>query len=257
MIDGAHLRAAAGHASRHRGVTVGKVETANKRPRRFALAPKGAEQPAQAVRAALIAQGWQPGRQVTVLSDGEPALPKLVSTATGKPVRHILDWWHLSVRVRHVEQALAGIYALQPQHRAGLDLVGVDVQRLRHLIWNGYAAEAGKVLCTMRLAAKQAIRLNGKRVGPAVRRFLYRCQDLGRYLTNNGSALIDYGSRYRAGRAISTSRAEGLVDELANARMTKCQRMRWSPRGAHCVATVRAAVLDGRLQDAMRARVAA
>jgi hypothetical protein len=130
MIDGAHLRAAAGHASRHLGVTVGKVETANKRPRRFVLAPKGAEQPSQAVRAALIAQGWQPKRQVTVLGDGEPALPKLVCTATGKPVRHILDWWHLSVRVRHVEQALAGIYPLQPGNRAGLDLVGVDVERL-------------------------------------------------------------------------------------------------------------------------------
>jgi hypothetical protein len=109
----------------------------------------------------------------------------------------------------------------------------------------------------MRLAAKQAIRSNGKRFGPTVRRFLYRCQDLGTYLTDNDSALIDYGSRYRAGRAISTSRAEGLVDELANARMAKCQRMRWSPRGAHCMAMVHAAVLDGRLQDAMRARVAA
>ena len=73
-------------------MTVGKVETARRPPRRFALAPKGAEQPAQAVRAALFAQGWQPGRQVTVLSDGEPALPNLVTKATGKPVRHILDW---------------------------------------------------------------------------------------------------------------------------------------------------------------------
>jgi len=159
--------------------------------------------------------------------------------------------------VRHVEQALAGIYALQPEHKAGLDLVGVDVERLGHLLWNGYAAKAGAALCAMRPVAKQAIRLNGKRLGPAVRRFLYRCQDLSPYLTNNDSALIDYGSRYRAGRAISTSRAEGLVDELANARMAKGRRMRWSPRGAHCVATVRAAVLDGRLGGSMPTRFAA
>jgi hypothetical protein len=38
-------------------------------------------------------------------------------------------------------------------------------------------------------------------------------------------------------------RAEGYVDEIANARMTKRQLMRWSPRGAHRVALVRAAVL--------------
>ena len=67
--------------------------------------------------------------------------------------------------------------------------------------------------------------------------------------SNHEGALIDYGTRYRAGRPISTSRAEGSVAEIANARMAKRRRMCWSPRGAHCVATVRAAVLDGRLHD--------
>lgn len=44
------------------------------------------------------------------------------------------------MRVRHVEQALAGIYALRPKHQAGLDYISVDVERLRHLIWNVYGA---------------------------------------------------------------------------------------------------------------------
>jgi hypothetical protein len=38
------------------------------------------------------------------------------------------------------------------------------------------------------------------------------------------------------------------MDEIANARMAKKQRARWSPQGAHRVAVVRAAVLDGRLK---------
>ena len=82
MIDGAHLRAVPGHPSRHLDVTVGKVEATGRPPRRFALAPLGAEQPAQAVRAALVSQGWQPSRPVTVISDGEPALLNLVRAAT-------------------------------------------------------------------------------------------------------------------------------------------------------------------------------
>jgi hypothetical protein len=69
-------------------------------------------------------------------------------------------------------------------------------------------------------------------------------------LANNQSALIDYGTRYRAARPISSSRAEGMVDEIANTRMAKRQRMRWSSRGAHRVATVRAAALNGRLESA-------
>ena len=238
-------------------MTVGKVETAGRPPRRFALAPLGAGQPAQAVRAALISQGWQPGRPVTVISDGELALLNLVRAATGEPVRHILDWWHISMRVRHVEQALAGIFALRPTYQAGLDFVSLDVDRLRHLIWNGYADEAGQALWALTHLASEAIYLNEEHLGPAVRRFLLHCQELRTYLANNDSALIDYGTRYRAGRPISSSRAEGSVAEIANARMARRQRMRWSPRGAHCVATVRAAVLDDRLHDLTKMRFAA
>jgi hypothetical protein len=80
---------------------------------------------------------------------------------------------------------------------------------------------------------------------PVVARLLWNCDDLRRYLVNNTASLIDYGERYRSKMSISTSRAEGCVDEIANARM---QRMRWSPQGAHRVAVVRAAVLDGRLK---------
>ncbi len=58
---------------------------------------------------------------------------------------------------------------------------------------------------------------------------------------------IDYGERYRAGKPISTSRAEGTVNQLVNARMNKRRQMRWSPRGAHRVLQVRATVLDRRL----------
>ena len=119
------------------------------------------------------------------------------------------------------------------------------------------ATEAGEALWALTHLASEAIYLNGEHIGPAVRRFLLHCQELRAYLANNDCALIDYGTRYRAGRPISTSRAEGSVDEIANARMAKRQRMRWSPRGAHCVATVRAAVLDGRLRDWATAQLAA
>jgi hypothetical protein len=76
-------------------------------------------------------------------------------------------------------------------------------------------------------------------------------------LANNAGSLIDYGDRYRSKLPISISRAEGCVDEIANARMAKKQRMRWSPKGAHCVAVVRAAVLDGRLLPCAESLLAA
>jgi len=78
------------------------------------------------------------------------------------------------------------------------------------------------------------------------RRLVARCTELRAYIENNEGALIDYGQRYRAGKPISTSRAEGTVNQLVSARMNKRRQMRWSPRGAHRVLQVRAAVLDGR-----------
>lgn len=78
-----------------------------------------------------------------------------------------------------------------------------------------------------------------------------RAMELRTYLEYNRAALVDYGSRRRSGKAISTSRAEGLVNDVANVRMGKKRRMRWSPQGAHRVATVRAAVLDGRLGEGL------
>jgi len=75
---------------------------------------------------------------------------------------------------------------------------------------------------------------------------LARCTELQACIETNEGALIDYGERYRAGKPISTSRAEGTVNQLVSARMNKRQQMRWSLRGAHRVLQVRAAVLDGR-----------
>jgi hypothetical protein len=138
LIDGAHIRAAPGYQARHIDVTVGKVEVGGKSPRRFALAPKGAESPLTVLRQALGEQGWQRGQPVTVISDGEAALRGLVRAATGEPVTCILDWWHISMRVQHIQQALRGIDALGPEHRAGLEIVAFQIGRLRHLIWNGY-----------------------------------------------------------------------------------------------------------------------
>ncbi len=65
-------------------------------------------------------------------------------------------------------------------------------------------------------------------------------------LNHAEGALIDYGQRSRAGKPISTSRAEGTVNQLVSARMNERRQMRWSPRGAHRVLQVRAALLDGR-----------
>jgi len=205
-----------------------------------------AEQPHALLRAALQDQGWQEGDLVTAISDGDPALPALVRSATGGPVEPILDWFHLSTRVQHVEQVMGGLCAVEPP-LAPLDHPQIDVERLRSLLWNGHHEKACEALGRITSWAKDAIVLNEPAKEARAKRLLARCTELRSYIETNEGALIDYGQRSRAGKPISTSRAEGTVNQLVSARMNKRRQMRWSPRGAHRVLQVRAAVLDGRL----------
>lgn len=98
FLDGAHIICRPEYQKRHLDVVVGKVENANM-SRRFGLVRQAARSPAKQLRHDLIAQGWDDQSKVTVISDGEHALPNLVRRAVQGPVTHILDWWHISMRV--------------------------------------------------------------------------------------------------------------------------------------------------------------
>ena len=73
--------------------------------------------------------------------------------------------------------------------------------------------------------------------------------ELRSYVESNEGTLIGCGQRHQAGKSISTSRAGGAVNQLVNARMNKRKQMRWSPRRAHWMPQVRAAVLDIRFRQ--------
>ncbi len=246
MLDGAYIRAVPGHQVRNFEAICGKVEREGQPTRRFALVRSVAEQPHALLRAALQDQGWREGDTVTAISDGDPALPALVRSATGGPVEYVLDWFHLSMRVHHVEQVMGGLCAVEPPPLAPLDPAQVDVERLRHLLWNGHHEKVCEALDRIVSWAKDATVLNDPTTEARAKRLLARCTELRTYIESNEGALVAYGERYRAGKPISTSRAEGTVNQLVSARMNKRKQMRWSPRGAHRVLQVRAALLDGR-----------
>lgn len=96
---------------------VGKIETPNM-SRRFGLVQQAAKSPARQLKNYLKAQGWDGQSKVTVISDGETALPNLVRRAVRSSVIHILDWWHISMRVKHIANAVKGL--LQTKDFLGL-----------------------------------------------------------------------------------------------------------------------------------------
>tara|TARA_R110000850_G_scaffold246226_3_gene371118 strand:+ start:2565 stop:3932 length:1368 start_codon:yes stop_codon:yes gene_type:complete len=252
FLDGAHIRSRPEYQKRHLDVVVGKIES-SQMCRRFGLVQQAAQAPSRQVRQVrqdLKEIGWDGESPVTVISDGEPALPNLVRFAVGGPVRHILDWWHISMRVKHVENAVRGL--LQAKNFPGIPvLFGRPAERLRWYLWHGKIRVATTGLQWL-MADCERLSKDDPEVRDATNRVQARCRELYTYLANNMDSLTDYGWRYRNGLPISSSRAEGCVDDIGNTRMGKRRRMRWSPKGAHRVAVVRAAVLDGRLIGAYR-----
>ncbi len=108
FVDGAHIRCRPEYQKRHLDVAVGKIESLDN-CRRFGLVKQAVLSPACQLRQDLRALGWDQNQAVTVISDGEPALLNLVRGATGGKGRHILDWWHISMRIQHVENAVKGL----------------------------------------------------------------------------------------------------------------------------------------------------
>jgi len=245
LRDCAYIHAVPGHQVRNFEAICSKVEREGQPTRRFALVRSVAEQPHVLLRAALRGQGWREGDPVTAISGGDPARPALVRSATGGPVEPILDWFHLCMRMHHVEQVMGGLCALEPPLLAPLDRAQIDIERLRHLVWSGHHEKACEALGRITSWAKAATVMNEPAVAAKARRLVARCTELQAYIETNEGMLIDYGQRSRADKPISTSRADGTVNQLVSARMNKRRQMRWSPRGAHRVLQVRTAVLDG------------
>ncbi|PHS19375.1 MAG: ISKra4 family transposase [Blastopirellula sp.] len=250
FLDGAHIRCRPEYQKRHLDVVVGRIETTTG-SRRFGFVESASPSSSRQISEDLAAAGWRPGDQITVFSDGEPALVNYVKRAVDQPVRHILDWWHISMRIRHVENATVGLAQACCGRKDADDLPWL-AERIRWLVWHGQLRRALAAIQTLKHTSRRFEDQSRPQIGSSIRKVTARCDALETYLRNNERSAPNYAKRYRVGLPISSSRAEGCVDDIANTRMGKRRRMRWSPRGAHRVALTRAAVLDGRLKVSHR-----
>lgn len=85
FIDGAYIRAVPGYQSRHFEIAMGRVAAKGRPPRQFAAAPHVALGKHDVVRAAMRAQGWLPGRDVTVSATETSGCRASCSVRQGSP----------------------------------------------------------------------------------------------------------------------------------------------------------------------------
>jgi hypothetical protein len=174
---------------------------------------------------------------------------------TDNSARAILDWFHISMRLRAVEQmttkTAAVIEAIDPELAA---MVREKLPRVRFQMWNGQWAKAIRRMHSIFISAGQISNQIAAACTERIQRFRTHLLDLRNYLVSNQNGLTNYAHAYRHGLRISSAPAESGMNHLVNQRMGKHQPMRWSADGAHLLLQVPCAVMDGRLDELFRER---
>jgi hypothetical protein len=183
-----------------------------------------------------------------VLADGADGLSNVVNTAAEDTTQRVLDWFHISMRLRPIEQMSPGVATIVGDADPVLtELLSEKIDRVRFQMWNGHWQAAldrlGAIYRTTKKFLSSSCSTNAERI----HRFRKHRLDLRDYLCRNQVALRNYAQDRRNGLRISSALAESAMSHLVK-RMGKRQPMRWSAEGAHLLLQVRCAVLDNRLE---------
>lgn len=178
---------------------------------------------------------------ITVLTDGAEGPRSLGEAASPGPTCHVLDWFHLSMRVQHVAQTTRSWPSTTDKDRQRGVLFAETIERIRWRLWHGQVQRA------LNLIGDTLEQLNKGRLGLTsafVVRLMSVLSDLETYVSGHADSIINYAAARPSAKPISTATTESMVQRLIHRRMTAKQQMRWSPRGAHLVLKVRTAVMN-------------
>ena len=244
-IDSGHVKSVRSYQVRSFEIFVAQASNDDGKPITFASVPAEACQQAPQLREVLHELGATPVTPVTILSDGAEGPRSLGEIASVGPTRHVLDWFHLSMRVQHVARAVKGwpeTTARDRQERARL--TDIVEEHIRWRLWHGQVARALDLIGDT-LESLDALAGARSPAAPSARKVAGVLRGLETYVAGHAELIIDYAAARRCEEPISTATTESTVQWLLHRRMNASQQMRWSPRGAHLMLKVRTAVVNG------------
>src|SRR5258705_6164883 len=244
-IDGGFVRGRGNAETRSFEILTGRLAVPGEKPRVFACVRS--ELPDLTERLASLVQthAGTAHPRLSVITDGANGIQSIFRQLPFSATP-ILDWFHISMRVRNLEQIVRGLLPRSETEQYTKKALRTYVNRLRWCFWHANAAKAEQrmrqILLLCRIVVAQTARF-----ARSLEQIDYRLGELFAYLESNSGSTIAYGKHYRKHRPISTAMAESAVNQVINARMCKHQHMRWTPRGAHLLSQVRCAGINGDL----------
>ena len=242
-IDGGYVHAREG-ADRKAGwfeVIVGKSIQKNHATKRFGFVVDYDEKPKRRLYEMLNGQGLQMNQGITFLTDGGDIVRDL-SCYMSPQAEHILDWFHVTIRLTVMKQMAKNIAPLDEYSNPPVE----ELERIKWCLWNGNIFKAVQILESLSddlecFSDDQKNKRNDK--------LLKVAYEFYGDIKNNSYSIPNYGERYRYGEAISSAFVESTVNEIISKRMAKKQQMRWTKRGAHLLLQVRIKTLNDELRQ--------
>jgi hypothetical protein len=243
-LDGGHVKSIRSYQMRSFEILLACASNNRGEQRLFSSVPVEADRQRQQLSAVLRDIGATPATQVTVLSDGAEGPRCLGETASQSLTRHVLDCFHLSMRVQHVAQTARSWPRGTKEDLLHGDELAKKIERIRWRLWHGRPQGAldliDEILEELRTPKRQ------KQLSkPYLKKLTGVLVDLETYVSRQAPSIINYAAARRSKEPISTAPTESAVHRLLHRRMTAKQQMRWSPRGAHFMLKVRTAVING------------
>jgi hypothetical protein len=245
-IDAGHVRTARGHRGRTFEVMAAQVSNDDGKPVLFSGVPGEADQQHTQLNSVLNGLGMTTDTEVTILSDGADGPRSLGEAASTGTVFHVLDWFHLAMRVQHAAQCAGGWPDGTVSARRDGARFADAVEHIRWRLWHGQTGRALHLI-QRTLSAVKAKAKGKTTAARSAAKLVKALLALERYVSGLADLIIDYASARLDNEPFSTSPTEGAVQWLLHRRMGAQQQMRWSPRGAHLMLQVRTAIVNGTL----------
>lgn len=244
-IDGGHIRATPQCQGRTFEVLLAQVSRDEGKQTVFSSVPAEAHAQTRQLRGVLHRLDVTSTTLATILSDGADGPRALGEAASPGPTRHVLDWFHLAMRIQHPAQAAKSWPDKIEDDRLAGRHVAETIERIRWRLWHGQVRRSLDLI--EETAAKLEATAEDTASAAAARKVARLLRDLETYVSRQSKIIIDYATARRCDEPISTAITESTVQWLLHRRMSAQQQMRWSPRGAHLMLKVRTAAVNGTL----------
>ena len=212
-------------------------------PKCFGFVQTYDEKPRRRLWELMKSQGMQENQQVVFMSDGGEDV-RQVQAYLHPNSEHIIDWFHITMRLTVLQQQTKALQSEQPADGGG---VSKQVESIKHLLWHGNVDEAleriSNLFLDLELMPKPSAVVEKLAAGVA---------EFETYIRNNRESIPNFGERYRQGETISTAFVESTINQVVSRRFVKKQQMGWTLRGAHLLLQTRTKVLNEGLDEVFR-----